>query len=361
VATFANPVFAPTGTGPIAFNGTGTATATVHASGTGAIAFGGSASATVAYTTSGTGALVFGGTGTATLTLHGNGAGAVLFGGSGTATFVNPVFTTGGTGAISFGGAGTATFVNPIFVTSGTGAIAFGGTGTAISVANFPANGTGGIAFGATGTATFVPHFSTGGTGAISFGGSGTATIIFSTSGTGAISFGGSGTALAASVASGTGAISFGGHGYAGQLEWTFTPPVLDQLPTYGVRGENRIAARVQRYYKPRKVGVAVFKMSTGAYWLQRQVPGLSGPRLHFQEPSQPLQRRWPPGELGQQPEQVNHTMETSWLNGKPTEFLMRPDIDIVYHGGTSYPVSPVEAADLEAAGLGAYLTSVLV
>jgi hypothetical protein len=310
----------------------------------------------------GTGAIAFGGSGTATVTINASGAGAIALGGSGTATFVNPVFTTGGTGAINFGGAGTATFVNPVFATSGTGAIAFGGTGTATSVPVFRPTGTGAIAFGGTGTASFILHFITGGTGAVSFDGTGTATLVFSTSGTGAISFGGTGTAVIAAItASGSGAIAFNGHGSAHQVEWTFTPPVLDQLPTYGVRGENAVAARVQSFYKPRKVGVAVFKMSTGAYWVQRQVPGLSGPRIHFQEPSQPLQRRWAPGELGQQPEQVNNTMATSWLNGKPTQFPMVPDIDIVYFGGTSYAVSPTEAADLQAAGLGAYLTSELV
>lgn len=116
--------------------------------------------------------------------------------------------------------------------------------------------------------------------------------------------------------------------------------------------GENRWAARVQSYYKPRQVGVAVFKMLDGSYFVSRQVPGVKAALLKivFREPSQPVPRR----------DQVNQTMATSWVNGKPTEFPQRPDVDIVYYGGTSYPVSADEAADLEAAGLGDYVTSEL-
>jgi hypothetical protein len=139
-----------------------------------------------------------------------------------------------------------------------------------------------------------------------------------------------------------------------------FTPPVIDEVPTYGSFGESAKAARLAKFYKPRPRGVAVYKMTPGnIYFLGRDVPGLEidvteAPtqfRVAVQsarEPSQALPRE----------DQVNHTQATSWLFGRVlADFPQEPDVMVVYYGGTSYQVSDDEAALLLAAGFANYLS----
>ena len=103
------PPITATGTGAVAFAGSGTAQITVNATGNGAIAFAGSGTAKVNLATSGSGAIAFAGSGTAKVTLTAAGSGAVTFAGSGTATLR---FSTTGTGALVFAGAGRAFYGN---------------------------------------------------------------------------------------------------------------------------------------------------------------------------------------------------------------------------------------------------------
>lgn len=124
-----------------------------------------------------------------------------------------------------------------------------------------------------------------------------------------------------------------------------FTPPTSPEVPTNGAQGESPVASRLMQYYNPRPRGVAVFKMDDGSYCVSRSLAGIIG--VDFREP-------WPPVVVA---DQVNNTMATAWAFCRVIrDFPQVPGVAIVYYGGMSYQVSGQEAADLTAAGLGAYL-----
>jgi hypothetical protein len=126
----------------------------------------------------------------------------------------------------------------------------------------------------------------------------------------------------------------------------TFTPPTMDEVPTNGSADESVVAGKLWQYYNPRPRGIAIFKMDDGSYWVSRFLPGVTGPV--FREP-------WPPLPKA---DQANQTMHTTWLYSRvQADYPQVPGVVIVYYGGMSYPVSETEAYDLQAAGLGAYLS----
>lgn len=141
----------------------------------------------------------------------------------------------------------------------------------------------------------------------------------------------------------------------------TFTPPSIAEVSPIQVADSqhglsawvsNKFGQRLFRFYSPRQRGVTVYKMSDGTYQLARSVPGLS---LTVNEP-------YPATTPDQFPQTVNGTMEIATSvdgNTQQTTFYpaQQPQVAIVYYGGHSYQVSSAEAADLTAAGLGAYLS----
>lgn len=143
-------------------------------------------------------------------------------------------------------------------------------------------------------------------------------------------------------------------------MPYVFTPPTIPDVPTtsefersarrdgtvtneYAVRQANPQGSRLMGFYKPRRAGVAVFKMSDGTWRTDRMVP--QGPTL---------ETAWPPVPIDQQ---VNGAISQSWLyNEMIDEYVQDPAVVTVYYGGMSHPVSDAEAADLINGGFGPYL-----
>ena len=219
---YANGITAPgvtaTGTGAIAFAGSGAATVTVTGVGSGAVSFAGGGAATWTppiTATSGTGAIAFAGAGVAKVTVNGTGSGAVTFAGAGTAVYGNQV-PASGSGAVTFAGAGVATWAPLVVTATGTGAVIFTGAGIATFLAPvFTPTGTGPLAFAGAGVASFTGFSAASGSGAIAFAGAGVAKLTLKPTGTGQVAFAGSGSAgsVVTVTAVGTGAINFAGHG----------------------------------------------------------------------------------------------------------------------------------------------------
>ena len=131
-------------------------------------------------------------------------------------------------------------------------------------------------------------------------------------------------------------------------LVYTFTPPVIYEVPTDNVDTDHPVMSRLMQYYRPRERGVAVYKMDDGTYWVSRQVPLLSGPGIVFAEP-------WPPLPVA---DQVNNVINTAWLYSRVvSQTVQTPGVVTVYYGAHSYQVTEAEAAAMTAAGLGNYVT----
>jgi hypothetical protein len=138
---------------------------------------------------------------------------------------------------------------------------------------------------------------------------------------------------------------------------YTFTPPIDFEITPLGdPTVDNPLGCRLMRYYSSRPCGVTVYKMSDGTYRTGRYVEGLTyGPQLGLLD-------AWPPVQqdvtIWGNPSQPNGCISTSWFYSVITaQEFQTPAVTITYYGGHSYTVTSTEAADLTAAGLGAYVT----
>lgn len=139
----------------------------------------------------------------------------------------------------------------------------------------------------------------------------------------------------------------------------TFTPPSLPLDSPYFPNGNegDPLGNRLMRFYQPRQRGVAVFKMSDGSYVIQYAGTPVVGPQTYEPWPATPIEDNF-----DGTPAQVNGAINMTWNpydipEQYPFTEVQSPGVEIVYYGGHSYEVSTQEAADLTAAGFGAYVS----
>ena len=268
-----------------------------------------------------------GGAASFTFTATANGVATYSATGSAVATFVA---TSAATWAIPAGGTASATFT-----ATATGSFSSNGAGTASAT------------FTALAVGTWVTPSASAGAGFV-FSASATGGVHYFVTAAAGFSFGASaGSALGLS-ASGTASFSLTATAAVPLKTYTFTPPVIYEVPTDNVDTDHPAMSRLMQYYRPRERGVSVYKMDDGTYWVSRQVPLLNGPGIVFAEP-------WPPLPVA---DQVNNVINTAWLYSRVvSQTVQTPGVVTVYYGGHSYQVTAVEAAAMTAAGLGNYVT----
>lgn len=115
------------------------------------------------------------------------------------------------------------------------------------------------------------------------------------------------------------------------------------------------------KYYRSRKAGINVFKMSDGSYQIDRQ-PDTPIPNIVVTEPYPATAPN-----AGQAETQPNNALNWAWYNAGSTQGtntygglespIASPYCVLIYYGGSSYQISSAEATALTAAGFGAYIT----
>lgn len=118
----------------------------------------------------------------------------------------------------------------------------------------------------------------------------------------------------------------------------TFTPPTAAVVPPF-LPDTTGPAKNLFKYFKARKRGVNVFKLSNGTYVQDYPTPENSNTAIPY-----PI---IPDGQ----------PYATSWLYSVPTYFNQAVTVVTTYYGGHSYTVSAAEATALTAAGYGDSIT----
>lgn len=139
-----------------------------------------------------------------------------------------------------------------------------------------------------------------------------------------------------------------------------FTPPSLEEVPTYGTREENPLASRLMRFFAtPRARGACVWLMSDGTHRVNRSMKGLlptAGYPTFGKSTVLINQEPYPAVPL---PEQVNGAIDTTWyLSEIASETVQEPYVVTVYYGGHMNDIADVaEYEALVAIGMEEYIT----
>lgn len=137
-----------------------------------------------------------------------------------------------------------------------------------------------------------------------------------------------------------------------------YSPPSDPEVPPYGASDENKLGARLMRFYHTRPACVATFLMSDGTVWVNRQLVGVTGPK--WAEP-------WPPLPLTTTtdgtPFQQNNAIDTQWnpynmATQYPLVTAQNPYVVSMFYGTGKTQVTLAQYNQLNSNGLSAYTST---